>query len=219
MAVENDGFGARQIPQEFLKGSRLAKLVGVQARATRTFNDFPGCGGRFQGVTFALWALTADEVSRSLATAYAWCRETAKWSEESLLVGDGKAVLTMASKAHQLALSLRDPDDTLKPLASDGADVLRLMEPDEIGAMYERFLDWQQERSPLQHIPAGEVESFVEALGKGWTHPTSLASCDSASLRYMLLYTAKALHSQTRAPSSDTSPASDSSGSLTPPTP
>lgn len=206
--------------EQFIKGGALARLVGLKARETRTFDDFDGAGGRFKGVAWSMWALTGDELARAGAAAMRYAVETCKWSEESLLTGDGRGVLLMATKAHHLAAALRCADKVEEPLAESGTEVLRLLEPDEIEAFYERFLDWQQERSPFASARDWkEVEGFVEALGKGWTEPTALSRYDSASLRSMLLFTARALHRPTTPRSSDTSPASESSDSSTTPTP
>jgi hypothetical protein len=213
----------------FIKGSSLAKLAGLAAVPHRTF-PFRGAGDRFpDGTRFAVRALAADARMRAATEAERWLRRVGGFESAELLTETGQAVLQIEGKTRILATALVDPDDTGRPYAGVGddgrqdlgraADEIRaLLEAEEIEALFEEWIDFNDERSPLSKARSwAEFEGLLAAVGKGSVSRTSLNRYDSASLRFMLRELAARHWTPTRPSSSPTSPASDSSDSSTDP--
>jgi len=195
----------------FLKDKRsgLAKLLGNGAVPTRSFEDFEGCGGRFKGTSLAFRALSASEVALATSRAVAWLTTTCGFQREDLYTEVASGFFSLEVKVQCLALALVEPADPAKPWAETPAQLRELLEPDEITALFERWQDWQEERSPLSGLRSVEaVDEELDALGKGLTAATSLLRYDSGTLRFMLRRAAERLRAATRPSSSGTSPTS-----------
>jgi hypothetical protein len=193
--------------------SGLAKLVGDGPVPHRAF-PFPGAGGRFgEGTRFAVRALDAESKSRALANAVTWLTTKGGWTRDALYEQNGAAVLDLECKVQVLARALVQPDDARKAFVSGPDELRKLLESDEIAALFEQYLDYEEERSPLAKLRSWEeVEPALVAVGKGYATKTSLLRFDSATRLYMLHCMAEQLFgTPTTPPSSDTSPASDSS--------
>lgn len=216
---------------DFVKGSSLAKLVGFGPVPHRVF-PFRGAGDRFpEGTRFAVRSLAADARMRAVVAAERWLCKVGAYERAELLTETGQAALQLEGKVRVLAAALVDPEDPARPfvgLGDDGrvdperaADELRaLLETDEVEALFEEWIDYTDSRSPLQRARTWEeVEGLLAAVGKGSITPTSLNRYDSASLRYMLRELAVRFWTRTSPPSSDTSPPSEPSVSLTEPAP
>ena len=189
--------------------SPLAKLLAGPTPFVRA--EVPS--GRLHGAPIGLVALSADELQSAARAADKALRATA--SEEYLLTDAGEADLALAVKAHTVARALvMLPDDGVARAAigytravSSAEELCKLAEPDEIGFLYERFLDHQRERSPISTASTWEeVREVILAVGKG-TIPTSrLSGFDSGSLRSIVAGMAKELATLTRRSSSGISP-------------
>jgi hypothetical protein len=211
----------------FIKGSSLAKLAGLAAVPHRIF-PFRGAGDRFpEGERFAVRSLPAAARMKAATEAERWLRRVGGYDASELLTETGQAVLQLEGKLRVLGAALVDPDDPGRPFAGVGddgrhdlgraADEIRdLLEAEEIEALFEEWIDFNDERSPLTKARTwAEFEGLLAAVGKGLASRTSLNRYDSASLRFMLRELAARHWTPTKLSSSATSPASDSSDSST----
>lgn len=200
--------------------SPLSRLLGQAPLALKAIEGFEGASGRFRGTPLAVRALSGDDQERATAEAAKHLVATCGFERADLYTEIGEGLFTYEVKVQLLARALYVPGPSPVPFAASAEELRRLLEPDEVAELFERFLDWQEERSPLRRARSWEeVESFLEALGKGWTAPTSLSSYDAASLRFMLRELAVRWVKLTKPPSSDTLPPNDSAGSSTTPEP
>lgn len=190
------------------KRSGLAKALGAGAIPVRVLD---GLRGRLEGVAVAVRALPLGEVQKATAAAIRYLTEECGFKEEHLYTELGEGVLDAETKVQLLARALVEPDVPTQTLASSVEELRALLEPDEVSLLFNEFVAWQEERSPLSRAKSWEeVESFVEALGKGRAPTTRLNAYDSSSLRFMLTELAYLHFSPTSPPSSDTSPSSES---------
>ena len=198
----------------FVKDTRspLAKLLGQAPVAHRKFEGFEGAGGRFKSASLALVSLSGDAQERATADA-AKHLVSVGFNREDLYTEIGEGLFGYEIKVQLLSRALCDGNDPTKPFAESADELRRVLEPDEVTALFEHMLSYQEERSPLTKARSWEeVEGLIDAVGKGLTAPTSLNSYDSGSLRFMLRELAFRYAALTRPRSSDISPASDSNG-------
>lgn len=197
---------------KFITGSPLMKLIGQSPVPHHVVADFVGASGRFKGTVFALCSVSSD--ASELATVDAIKRLISIGHiREDLYTEIGESVFALEIKVQLLARTLHVLDAKGVPvLFAASADEIRRLESDEIGALFEHFLAYQEERSPIRNARSWEeVEGHITAVGKGSTPPSSLASYDSASLRFIVRELANRWIAATKPPSSDISPPSDSS--------
>lgn len=198
----------------FIKDTRspLARLLGQSPTPHKPV----AFGGRFEGVALALRALPGDAHERAVADA-AKHLVMIGFQREDLYTEIGEGLFALECKVQLLARALCVLGDKAPEPLCAGADELRAhLEPDEVSGLFEHFLAYQEERSPLTSARSWEeVEAFLLALGKGLAPATSLNSYDTGTLRYMLREVVARWTPPTRPLSSDTSPASDSSPSST----
>jgi hypothetical protein len=198
---------------DFIKDTRspLAKLVGNGPRPHRCF-AFAGSGARFGEAQWAVRALSADEREHAAADAVRWLCEGCKWERSDLYTELGDAVRDLECKVRLLFAALVDPAAPTQALAASADELRKLLDADEIGALFEQLVDYQEERSPFAKLRDWqEVETFCVALGKGYAPMTSLLSYDSASLRFIVRELATKWTARTTPHSSGTTSASDSS--------
>lgn len=173
--------------------------------------EFDGSDGRLRGVPLALRPLTADESLRVRAQAVRWLTGECGFSED-FLVGttDGTALIEFEVKVRSIALALVDPSSPTTPLARDADNLRRRLDADEISALFEIFVDWVRERSPITSArSAEEVAALVDALGKGTMPHSRLSTFDAATVRTITRELANRLRSLTSSPSSPTPSSSD----------
>jgi hypothetical protein len=188
------------------KRSGLAKLLGDGPIPTSTFDDFAGCGGRFQGRSFSLRSLSAHAVSTATAAAAAWLTGGCGFKEEHLYTPTAEAFFNLEVKVQILTKALVDPSDPRKTFADNPAQLREGLEPDEVSSLFERWTDWQESRSPLASLRTVEaIDAELDALGKGQTASTLLLRYDSGTLRFMLQRAGERLRTLTRPNSSVTS--------------
>lgn len=198
--------------EDFVKDTRshLAKLLDSKPKPFKRLEGFEGGGGRFRGVPLAVIPLSGEAME--LATVEAVKHLTAIGHiREDLYTEIGEGVFSWEIKAQLLARSLQyiGAKDELSPFAFDASEI-RSLETDEVSALYEHFLIYQDERSPISKARSwAQVEDELEAMGKGWTDGTSLNRYDANSLRFMLRELAVQHWKQTKLPSSDISPSPD----------
>lgn len=189
------------------KRSGLAKALGGGPIPVRVLD---GLGGRLAGVAAAVRALPVGDVQRATADAIRYLTEDCGFKEEHLYTELGEGVLDAETKLQLLARALVEPEAPTERLASSPDELRALLEPDEVSALFNEFIAWQEERSPLSRARSWEeVEDFLQALGKGRVPPTRLSAFDSSSLKFMLNKLACRHYRPTNPPSSDTSPSSE----------
>lgn len=170
--------------------SALRKALGPSATgAAVKVIEFAGCGGRLDGVPLGLRTLTAGESQRLRAEAHAWLTKQCALSEDFIGYSDsGRALFEFEVKLRTIALALVDPS-TGSPVCAgekgeaDPDEARGLLEADEVAALFELFVDWQTERSPIQSKTLEEVSAMVDAMGKATMPLSSLNGYDSATLR------------------------------------
>lgn len=172
----------------FIKDTRTPFQRFMDAKSpVKQIEDFRGSAGRWEGFTFGLRALTVDEVQHAAVDAVKELTGKFGMSESLLFTSVSEEMRDISSKVHILYRALVDataPHERLFPTP----DKLRAaLEPDELHGLFEMFMDWQRERSPLssaQNLDA--VLREVEALGKGMAPPSVLNGCDAGTLRYIV---------------------------------
>ncbi len=172
--------------------------------------EFDGCGQRFRGIPLALRTLNADENLRVRAEALKWLSSSCGFSEDYLVgTTNGESLTEFEVKVRSIALALVEPAPPHRAVAKDADELRVMLDADEVSALFELYLDWVQERSPISAArTAEEVASVVDALGKGTMPKSRLSVYDSVSLRSIAIELAARLRTQTSSPSSPTSPLS-----------
>lgn len=190
----------------FVRDTRSPWQRMLEAKSpVKIIDDFDGSDGRWTGSTFGLKALPIEGIQRAIVAATRVVNE--KWGvrESLMFTSVSESIIDMETKVQVLAQVLVSPTAPHEPLFT--VDDLRArVEPDEVAVLYERFLDWQQERSPLSTAKTGaEVMEAVEAMGKGLVPASFLSTCDAAMLRYIVRELAARLTTWTKPDSSSTS--------------
>lgn len=172
--------------------------------------EVDGCGARLRGVPLALRTLSAEQETRLRADARTWLMESCRYSEIFLdETAVGRAALELEIKVQTLALALVEPASPHGQLARSADELRKLLYADEVTHLFELYLDWVQERSPISAArTAEEVKDLVEALGKGTQPLQSLSAFDSVSLRIIATELVARLRTSMSSPSSPTSPSS-----------
>ena len=170
--------------------------------------EFDGCGQRFRGIPLALRTLNADENLRVRAEALKWLSSSCGFSEDYLVgTTNGESLTEFEVKVRPIALALVEPAPPHRAVAKDADELRVMLDADEVSALFELYLDWVQERSPISAArTAEEVASVVDALGKGTMPKSRLSVYDSVSLRSIAIELVARLRTQTSSPSSPTSP-------------
>ncbi len=197
--------------------SPLRRALGASASGVGAVKviEFDGCGGRLRGVPIALRTLTAGESIKVRTDAHAYLTRQCGLSEDAVGYSDaGRALHEFETKLRTIALALVDPS-TGAPVCvnakgeADADEARTLLESDEVAGLFEMFVDWTNERSPIQSKTAEEVEDLIEALGKATTPTSSLNGFDAATLRCIARALVDRLRAQTSSRSSPTSPSTD----------
>lgn len=172
--------------------------------------EFDGCGARFRGIPLALRTLNADENLRVRADALKWLSSSCGFTEDYLVgTTNGESLTEFEIKVRTIALALVEPAPPHRAVAKDADELRVMLDADEVSALFELYVDWVQERSPISAAKtAEEVASVVDALGKGTMPRSRLSAYDSASLRSIAIELVARLRTQTSSPSSPTSPLS-----------
>jgi len=194
--------------------SPLRRALGASASGVGAVKviEFDGCGARLRGVPLALRTLTAGESIRVRTDAHAYLTRQCALSEDAVGYSDaGRALHEFETKLRTIALALVDPSTGLPVCVNakneaDADEARTLLESDEIAGLFELFVDWTNERSPIQSKTAEEVEDLIEALGKATMPMSSLNGYDAATLRCIARALVGRLRAQTNSLSSPTSP-------------
>lgn len=193
-------------------GTSLLRRALDASRSGRAVKavEFDGCGARLRGIPLALRTLNADENLRVRAAARKWLCEECGFTEDFLAsTEDGEATTGFEVKVRTIALALVEPAPPHRAVAKDADELRGLLDADEIVALFELYIDWVQERSPISSAKsAEEVSALVDAMGKGTLPTRHLSGYDSASLRSIAIELVARLRTRTNSPSSDTSPSS-----------
>ncbi len=173
--------------------SPLRRALGASASGVGAVKmiEFDGCGGRLRGVPLALRTLTAGESIKVRTDAHAYLTRQCALSEDAVGYSDaGRALHEFETKLRTIALALVDPS-TGAPVCvnakgeADADEARTLLESDEVAGLFEMFVDWTNERSPIQSKTAEEVEALIEAMGKATMPLSSLNGYDAATLRFI----------------------------------
>ena len=192
----------------FLKGSDLAKLLAGKQRPTRTFQLE---AGRFAGQDLCLRALSLEEAEAANADAIKQLTSRAGWTREDFFNDAGTAIYHQELRLQVIARALVSPRDPSVSFAKDADEARKILEPDEVMAIYEIYAEFQEERSPIRRAKTwAEVEGMADALGKGLISPGSLPRYDSTTLRGIITSLVEWARKRTKPSSSDTSPPTDS---------
>ena len=185
-----------------LDASRTGRAVKVV--------EFDGCSARFRGIPLALRTLNADENLRVRAEALKWLSSTCGFDAEYLVgTTNGESLTEFEIKVRTIALALVEPAPPHRAVAKDADELRVMLDADEVSALFELYVDWVQERSPISAAKtAEEVASVVDALGKGTMPRSRLSAYDSSSLRSIAIELAARLRTQTSSPSSPILPLS-----------
>ncbi len=197
--------------------SPLRRALGASASGVGAVKviEFDGCGARLRGVPLALRTLTAGESIRVRTEAHAYLTRQCALSEDAVGYSDaGRALHEFETKLRTIALALVDPSTGLPVCVNakneaDADEARTLLESDEIAGLFELFVDWTNERSPLQSKTAEEVEAVVEAMGKATMPLSSLNGYDAATLRFIARALVGRLQTQTNSRYSPTSLSND----------
>lgn len=179
--------------------------------------EFEGSGGRFRGVPLGLRVLSADESVRVRAQAVRWLTAACSFTEDFLIgTTDGTAIIEFEVKVRTLALALVDPSAPTQTIAKDSDNLRQRLDVDEISALFELYVDWVQERSPITSARSvEEVNALVDALGKGTMPHSRLSTYDASTVRTIARELASRLRTLTSSPSSPT-PSSPDEGETSP---
>lgn len=173
--------------------------------------EFDGCGGRLRGVPLGLRTLSADESLRLRAEAFRWLSTECGFSADYIVgTSDGASHLEFEVKVRTLALALVEPGGAHSPVAKDPDELRKILEADEVTQLFEAYLDWTAERSPISSAKtAEEVRDLVDAMGKAMAPTSRLNAYDSVSLRIIATELVNRVRALTNAPSSPTPSSSD----------
>lgn len=173
--------------------SPLRRALGASASGVGAVKviEFDGCGGSLRGVPLALRTLTAGESIRVRTEAHAYLTRQCALSEDAVGYSDfGRSLHEFETKLRTITLALVDPS-TGAPVCvnakgeADAEETRTLLEGDDIAGLFELFVDWQNERSPIKSKTAEEVEKLVDAMGKATMPLSSLNGHDAATLRFI----------------------------------
>lgn len=173
--------------------------------------EFDGSGDRLRGVPLALRVLNAEESVRVRADAVKWLTRECGFTDDFLIgTTDGTAIIEFEVKARTIALALVDPSNPAKTVARNVDNLRTALDADEISSLFEIYVDWLQERSPITTArTAEEVTALIEALGKGTMPLSRLSTFDASTVRTITRELVSRLRSLTSSPSSPTPPSSD----------
>lgn len=201
----------------------LERALSKGARASKILDGFEGVGGRFRGIPLAFVALSTEDTLDAQREARAFVLDVEKFPESMLFTAFGEQHIDFCTKVFLLARTLADPD-TLVPVATndkgdiDARAIRRMLEPDDVTQLYELYVDWMSERSPISRAKSwDEIREEIDALGKGMTAPSSLTRFDGATLRGVVVELARERHEllmarqDTSSTSGSSSPTSSSS--------
>lgn len=204
----------------FVKDSRTPLQRFMEAKSpVKVIDDFPGAGERWKGFAFGLRALTVEEVQTAAIDATKELTDRFKLSESLLFTSIADEMRDISSKVHILARSMTHAEAPHERLFKGPNELRAALEADELHALFELYMDWQRERSPVSSAKSlDDVMGVVEAMGKGMAPSSALNGYDAATLRYIVTVLAQErqalLTASTSTDSSSTPPQSESEESL-----
>jgi hypothetical protein len=191
----------------FVKDPRspLARALGERGVVVKAIDD---AGGGLDGIPLALRIVTDAQRSRGVGAALKYLMEVCGLPEPYLYDTDaGRAEVDLECKIQMLAVALCEQAPPHDAVVKDADDLRALLSADEVLVLFERYVAFVEERSPLTRAKsAQEVESIVDALGKGTTPLSRLSSFDASTLRRVALSLASRLMSSTSFNSSPSPP-------------
>lgn len=191
--------------------SPLMRLVGSLPRPHRII-PMPGRYANHEELgTVAIVALRDSELVDARFAALKFITELKKLPEWQLDTELGQAMLDNEMQVQVLHLTMRQPKNLAAKYTSSPTDVRMNLEPDERMTLWNEYVAFQHERSPLRTVKTDEeLEELVSALGKGSFEATELSYFDTATLRTIIIELGDAYRRRMKQLSSATTPASDS---------
>jgi hypothetical protein len=191
---------------DFLKGSKLSRLLAGRSRPVRRFDLEVVREGSPESLKLAVRTLSTEETLRAQSEATAWLLKVG-WSREDLFGDAGNSAQNLETMVRILAVALVDPDNAEAPFAKDADELRRCFDADEIRACFDEYNAHVTERSPFRFLKSlAEAREVADALGKGLTLPTNLPRFDTTSLRLIISSLAERATQPTTPNSSGTSP-------------
>lgn len=172
----------------FVKDSRTPLQRFMEAKSpVKVIDDFPGSGGRMQGFTFGLKALTIEETQHSAVDAVRELGEKFKVPEALMFTTVAEEVRELSTRVHILFRSMVHAEAPHERLFKNPNDLRTTFEVDELHGLFDRYMDWQIERSPLSASKRiDDVMAVIDSLGKGMAPSSALSGYDAATLRYIV---------------------------------
>jgi hypothetical protein len=183
--------------EKFASGpSPLSRLIGEEPRPFKVI-PFPGSRGAAKQASVGLWNLMDHETRQARIEAVRYLTDVCKLNDVHLL--QDTSLATEETTTQILWRALRDPAEPMRPFAASPNELRVHLTADEREALYQEYLAWVDERSPLRKIRGSEeLEELVVALGKASTAGTLLSYYDSTSLRVLAAELAARCGSLTR---------------------
>jgi hypothetical protein len=200
----------------FMRDSRTPLQRFMDAKSpVKVIDDFPGSAERWAGFSFGIRALPVSEVQTATVDALRELTEKFRLPAELLFTSVSDEMREISNRVHILYRVLVSAEPPHERLFATADKLREVLEPDELHLLFERYMDWQIERTPVAAAKTlTEVMGVVEALGKGMAPSSALSGFDAATLRYIVTALAQErqalLTNSTSAPSSSTSPPSES---------
>ncbi len=199
--------------------SPLRRALGASAAGVGAVSpplDFGGSGDRLRGIPLSLRVLNAGETERVRVDAHRWLRDTCGESEDFIGYSDaGRALMEFEVKLRTVAHALVEPAPPNRHVCADSEgnaspdEARTLLDADEVSALFEHYLDWLSERSPIQSKSLDDLREVIDSLGKGTTPLSRLNGFDAATLRCIVREQVALVRKRMNSPSSPTSPLSD----------
>lgn len=143
--------------------------------------------GPLAGQRVGLRSLSADALTRSAGAAAAWCCAEAGLDRRDLYTDVGSESLEIEYRVQVISRALVHAEDPSRPMVDGASDVRELLTPEQVTFLFERFLEFQQTRSPYEVLgDSAKIEELARDLGKGFRPLTSLRRYDAATLRAII---------------------------------
>lgn len=172
----------------YIKDTRTPLQRFMEAKSpVKVIDDFPGAGGRMHGFTFGLRALSVEDTQRAAIDAVRELGDKFRVPEALLFTTVAEEVRDISAKVHILYRAVVHQDPPNERIFKTPDELRSAFEVDELNALFERYMDWQIERSPISTSKKFEdVMGVIDAMGKGMAPSSVLNGYDAATLRYIV---------------------------------
>lgn len=192
------------LPDEVVqkRPSSLRDLLSLQPVPLRVV-ELDRRWGPLAGQRLGIKGLAAQDLMEASAAAVRWCEEVNKIEARHLYSDLGEGNLQVETQVQILSRALVSPEASGERLVDGPDDVRSLFSPEQVSWLFERFSEWQAERSPYDVVLDPErIEQIADELGKGYRPTTWLSSCDAGTVKRISAALVARLLRQTSQPSS-----------------